>query len=267
MKTSTFQDTQSEPKKKKPIQIVLYLTVALLSLIALIIFLTVLFLPESKTPWSPREGPDYFTDSDNDNLSDFEEQRIGTSPQNPDTDGDGYLDGQEVASGYNPLIPAPQDKVVFEDPRLPEIGTENPQLQVTKVSFRPKDKTILIEGRALPNSFVVIHVFSQPLVFITKSDLNGNWSYIIEDLADGQHKVYVSITDSSGKILEKSPLFAFVKEAEAVSVITSAQEKAVPTPFYSALRLFVICVLVVMAAAMIIVLLIIFIFLRREKLT
>ena len=67
--------------------------------------------------------------------------------------------------------------------------------------------------------------------------------------------------------LEKSPLFAFVKEAEAVSVITSAQEKAVPTPFYSALRLFVICVLVVMAAAMIIVLLIIFIFLRREKLT
>jgi hypothetical protein len=44
------------------------------------------------------------TDSDDDGLSDFDEyNKYGTDPANPDTDGDGYLDGAEVQNGYNPL--------------------------------------------------------------------------------------------------------------------------------------------------------------------
>ncbi len=43
-------------------------------------------------------------DTDDDGLSDQDEITIwGTDPSNPDTDGDGFLDGQEVESGYNPL--------------------------------------------------------------------------------------------------------------------------------------------------------------------
>ncbi len=42
-------------------------------------------------------------DSDNDGLPDLEEKIYGTNPHNPDTDGDGFLDGQEVANLYNPL--------------------------------------------------------------------------------------------------------------------------------------------------------------------
>ena len=34
-------------------------------------------------------------DSDNDGLSDIEEERIGTDPLNPNTDGDRYLDGED----------------------------------------------------------------------------------------------------------------------------------------------------------------------------
>ena len=42
-------------------------------------------------------------DSDFDNLSDWEEVVVfGTDPLNPDTDGDTYLDGEEVQNGYNP---------------------------------------------------------------------------------------------------------------------------------------------------------------------
>lgn len=42
-------------------------------------------------------------DSDFDGLSDYEEVRVyGTNPLNPDTDGDGYTDGDEVKNGYNP---------------------------------------------------------------------------------------------------------------------------------------------------------------------
>lgn len=45
-----------------------------------------------------------FVDSDNDGLSDQDEINLWhTDPNNPDTDGDGYLDGDEVKNGYNPL--------------------------------------------------------------------------------------------------------------------------------------------------------------------
>jgi len=42
-------------------------------------------------------------DSDNDGLSDKEENQLGTDPNNPDSDGDGIKDGQEVLDGTNPL--------------------------------------------------------------------------------------------------------------------------------------------------------------------
>ncbi|MDG1950148.1 MAG: hypothetical protein P8J32_05050, partial [bacterium] len=42
-------------------------------------------------------------DTDNDGLSDQDEETYGTDPNNPDSDADGYTDGDEVSSGYNPL--------------------------------------------------------------------------------------------------------------------------------------------------------------------
>lgn len=55
-----------------------------------------------------------FQDSDQDGLSNEEEKLYGTDSNNPDTDGDGYSDGVEVKSGYNPLKPAPGDKIIQE---------------------------------------------------------------------------------------------------------------------------------------------------------
>lgn len=42
-------------------------------------------------------------DTDGDLLTDEREVELGTDLNNPDTDGDGYLDGIEVANGYDPL--------------------------------------------------------------------------------------------------------------------------------------------------------------------
>jgi|GEM_PF-58995 len=42
-------------------------------------------------------------DSDNDGLNDALELKFKTDPHNPDSDGDGYKDGEEVYWGYNPL--------------------------------------------------------------------------------------------------------------------------------------------------------------------
>lgn len=45
-------------------------------------------------------------DSDNDNLFDREEVKVyKTDPLNPDTDGDGHKDGDEVKAGYDPKGP------------------------------------------------------------------------------------------------------------------------------------------------------------------
>lgn len=44
-------------------------------------------------------------DRDGDGLSRFEEVDLGTSDDNPDTDGDGYSDLLETNSGYNPVKP------------------------------------------------------------------------------------------------------------------------------------------------------------------
>ena len=46
-------------------------------------------------------------DSDGDGLPDYLERTVyHTDPYNPDTDGDGINDGDEVAAGFDPLVPA-----------------------------------------------------------------------------------------------------------------------------------------------------------------
>ncbi len=57
----------------------------------------------------------YFDDPDQDKLSTEEEKAYGTDPNNADTDGDSYSDGVEIESGYDPLKPAPGDRVVPDE--------------------------------------------------------------------------------------------------------------------------------------------------------
>lgn len=43
-------------------------------------------------------------DTDTDGLPDFLEESLGTDKLRPDTDGDGYVDGLEIANNYSPLV-------------------------------------------------------------------------------------------------------------------------------------------------------------------
>jgi hypothetical protein len=54
-------------------------------------------------------------DSDNDGLSDNVENILNTSFNNPDSDGDGYTDFEEIKNGYDPLKKSPDDKYSEEN--------------------------------------------------------------------------------------------------------------------------------------------------------
>ena len=54
-------------------------------------------------------------DSDNDGLKDWEETVWKTDPQNPDSDGDGKMDGQEVSQNHNPTKAGPNDILTDDD--------------------------------------------------------------------------------------------------------------------------------------------------------
>lgn len=51
-------------------------------------------------------------DSDSDGLFDAVERQLGTDVNNPDTDGDGYKDGEEIENGYSPLHQKPDRSLI-----------------------------------------------------------------------------------------------------------------------------------------------------------
>ena len=86
----------------------------LMALVA--VFLVYLGLNNLRIEWDLKPGQENInaplesdTDWDDDGLDNREESFWNTDPNNPDSDGDGYLDGEEVASGHDPLIPGPDD--------------------------------------------------------------------------------------------------------------------------------------------------------------
>ena len=76
---------------------------------------------------------------------------------------------------------------------------------------------INFSGKALPNSFVTLYIFSNPVVVTVKTDISGTWTYTLDqELENGNHELHLAVVDAGGKILVKSPSVPFVKRAEAV---------------------------------------------------
>src|SRR3989339_178422 len=194
-------------------------------------------------------------DQDNDNLTDDLEKRFGTDPNNPDTDADGFTDGAEVASGYDPLgsgeLTAPLqplekaivNQVPLEQPLNAGItdttlvkisGVESSITQET--SFGQPTVTlssIKISGQAPAGSTVALYIYSpMPIVITVKTDDQGNWIYDLDKtLVDGKHESYVVLHDEGGRILAKSaPVPFFIQQAKAVSRAEMIQATDAATP-------------------------------------
>lgn len=176
-------------------------------------------------------------DPDRDGLKNADEFRVGTDPNNPDTDKDGFLDGDEIKNGFNPLKSSPgdkRDKITFQSPKVE--GSVREDVYQVSIVESVVDETgsnaLRIQGKGLPSSFVTLYVFSEiPVVLTVETDRDGNWSYMLDkDLEDGEHQVYVAVTDNLGKITAKSNPLVFVKTAQAVEIIPDVSMEKIESP-------------------------------------
>ncbi len=182
---------------------------------------------------SERTSESMLVDSDRDEVSDFDEIYIyKTNPFSADTSGKGIPDGVAILNGLDPLSTDSNASIVFESPK--DIGVIREDiLSVQSITAVAQDESTgdvtatvapaVISGTALPNSFVTIYIFSNPIVVTVKTEADGSWQYRFEkELEDGEHSVYVALTDNSGRIIARSEPFSFIKQAQAYTTIDEA---------------------------------------------
>jgi len=187
-------------------------------------------------------------DSDGDGLTDEIEIKLGTDPNNKDSDNDTYSDYTEYVSGHNPLGSgkfeadklAPVEMAIinnetFEQPKnkgaLHEDFVIDSIVNLDEASSSEQNG-YLLQGKATPNTVLAIYIYSDlPLMITVKTDDYGNWKYELkQSLSDGEHEVYVSLNDSTGKVIAKSnPLSFVIREAKAASITDVVMNNAAPT--------------------------------------
>lgn len=164
------------------------------------------------------------SDDDGDGLPNEFEVRIGTNPKAADSDNDGIIDAVEYVNGLNPLKSSPKERIVYKDPReVKPINSGVFQVKSVKIDQADKEseqeKTLVIKGKALPNSFVTVYIYS-PIILLAKADSEGNWEVKVDrEVEDGDHEVYVALTDNKGDILARSEPFVFKKVKDEIVVI------------------------------------------------
>ncbi len=177
-------------------------------------------------------------DTDKDGVTDFDEVTLyRTNASNSDTDNDGVLDGVEIMTNFDPLNGSQNTVVSFYSPK--EVNyTDDKNLIIESVTpiietdINKNTPPLLaeIKGKGLPNSFVTLFIYSSPTVVTVKTDADGNFSYTFtKEMEDGDHEVYVAITDNKGMIVARSNPFKFIKTAEAFSPIDAEETSVVAT--------------------------------------
>ncbi|MCA9361224.1 hypothetical protein KC845_01560 [Candidatus Kaiserbacteria bacterium] len=178
-----------------------------------------------------RDAESLQKDTDFDGVTDFDELYIyGTDPFQADTSGNGVPDGVAILNGLDPLSTEKDQSIVFESPKETGIIREDlllveSVLPVTPDTPQQPETAVtpaVITGKALPNSFVTLYIFSNPVVVTVKTEADGSWQYRFEkELDDGSHSVYVALTDNSGRIIARSLPFNFIKEAQAFTPVSN----------------------------------------------
>jgi|GEM_PF-5297372 len=86
------------------------------------------------------------------------------------------------------------------------------------------------EGRAAPDAFISVHIFSVPMVATAKADGSGRWVYVFaRNLDDGWYLAYAASGDSGAAILSRSPDFIFTKKGTDIARALAGGEAPSPS--------------------------------------
>ncbi len=78
-----------------------------------------------------------------------------------------------------------------------------------KPSF-PAKKPIVFSGKTIPNGKVTIYVFSEPKMFTTTADKDGNWRLEATNIPNGDHHAELEVTDpTTNQTSKRSRLLEF----------------------------------------------------------
>lgn len=170
-----------------------------------------------------------------------------------------FKEGEKSEIVAEPVVIAAKDLKPENNPKIS--GAINDSLQVISVSLNKKDEknSVLIFGKSEPGTIVSLFIFSEdPIVIKVKADAGGNWNYELEkNLADGQHQAFVAVTDDLGKVISKSEPIAFVKTAQAATVIPMSQFTGNESPIEKSSSQYILMAIAIMAVCLVIALILI----------
>ncbi len=156
-----------------------------------------------------RVGPVVLSDTDRDGLTGYDEvTNYGTDPYIADSDLDGFIDGSEIALGYNPNNAESESTLKFSDPRT-FAGARDALVSITipetAGEVATTSSTLKISGTGLPHSFVTLHIYSDQLVVSARTNSDGVWS-VDKDLPlqYGSHTIYATFSDNHGDLIAVS---------------------------------------------------------------
>ncbi|MDP3710197.1 MAG: hypothetical protein Q8R29_00545 [bacterium] len=106
----------------------LILTASLTS--AVFVFPAIFHKKKKDIPQIVKATNSLLLDTDNDGLQNWEEELYKTDSVNPDSDGDGASDGEEIKLGRNPALAGPDDRLTG-----PSVEEPQPEQNLTQIIF------------------------------------------------------------------------------------------------------------------------------------
>jgi len=167
---------------------------------------------------------DISSDTDGDGIDDITENSLQTDPNKPETK-DEYQTQVDKAVTEGKITQDQATKLktgyFIEQPKTTRLQPSS-RLKIAKIeNISPSigKNNLVISGIGPANTVLKLYIYSDPIVVTTRTDDSGNFTYTLDkDLLDGEHEVYVTINDDTGKITEQSsPLAFFIRRAQAVT--------------------------------------------------
>jgi len=160
-------------------------------------------------------------DTDHDGLSDNMESIYGTNYNDADSDGDGFLDGEEVLSGYDPMKPAPNDRLdsIYTIMPRPAAGSMK-DLNFTNNLIEQITKKV-VNGDIQPKKIGDITTIANPSSVEEAMQAAVQRSYqefSLPDIPDGQLNISLDNSEEAIKEYAKEVLAA-LKQINSISVV------------------------------------------------